>query len=201
MPDATVDGSVSKSMDRAEQREFAVKLFLREHDRWTQNALVLFGALVAIFALYSQLKSLFPLSLALFMGALAAGSAIVIALCIRASTDSWRYAIQQLDETCQKSALQHFQCHMNQFSYGRDFLATWFIRKPNDVPCGKWRKDSFFSVTRSYMRLATAAFVLLGVLWVIKICPLVRAWLQPAKPPGLCYPAGGGHFDPFPMSD
>ena len=55
-------------MTRTEAREFAIRLFLREHDRWTQNALVLFGALVFIFTIHGQLKPAFSLGLALRRG-------------------------------------------------------------------------------------------------------------------------------------
>jgi hypothetical protein len=176
-------------MTRPEAREFATRLFLREHDRWVQNALVLFGALVSIFALHSE-KSWFSLSWALFLGAFISGVAIVVVLCIRASTDSWRYAIKKAENAPEPIApFCHFEAYMSKYSYLHDFLSTWFVCKrdheldrelnvcssePADVKdC--WRLDSFFSVTRMYTRLATLAFLLFSVLFVLNLyCPLEK---------------------------
>ena len=49
-------------MKRDQGYEIAVRMFQREHDRWIQNALVLFGSLVSIFLIYETLEDLVPLS-------------------------------------------------------------------------------------------------------------------------------------------
>ena len=49
-------------MKRDQGYEIAVRMFQREHDRWIQNALVLFGSLVSIFLIYETLEDLMPIS-------------------------------------------------------------------------------------------------------------------------------------------
>jgi hypothetical protein len=48
-------------MDRTEAYTAAVAMLQREHARWVQNALVLFGALVSVFLVYKDVRCVVPL--------------------------------------------------------------------------------------------------------------------------------------------
>jgi hypothetical protein len=52
----------SSRVKRDQGYEIAVRMFQREHDRWIQNALILFGSLVSIFLIYETLEDLIPIS-------------------------------------------------------------------------------------------------------------------------------------------
>jgi hypothetical protein len=139
----------SNGLSAKEAYDLAIKMFQREHDRWVQNALVLLGALVSIFALSKVPNT----SGYLLLDAWAVnGTAIVVIMAMRASTHAWRKTIKEIESHRRPdiSPFDLFECKLHEWSYWRDFMET----------CIGWlcRKKYFFSVTRAYARLAWLAF-------------------------------------------
>jgi hypothetical protein len=136
--------------------EIAVRMFQREHDRWIQNALVLFGSLVSIFLIYETLEDLVPLSAVLALALVIAFVTVCVALSIRGTSDAWRDTIRTIEESAAEdvSPFEIFQNHLDRHSYREDL---------GSILCF-WRSKVLFSVTRMYTLLAiviTLVFTLL----------------------------------------
>ena len=86
-------------MKRDQGYEIAVRMFQREHDRWIQNALVLFGSLVSIFLIYETLEDLVPLSAVLALTMVIAFVTVCVELSIRGTSDAWRDTIRTIEES------------------------------------------------------------------------------------------------------
>jgi hypothetical protein len=89
----------SSRVKRDQGYEIAVRMFQREHDRWIQNALVLFGSLVSIFLIYETLEDLVPLSAVLALAMVIAFVTVCVALSIRGTSDTWRDTIRTIEES------------------------------------------------------------------------------------------------------
>jgi len=86
-------------MNRDEAYKIAVEMFKREHDRWIQNAVVLFGAVVSVLLLYfnTSLKGNSWAALVVSLVSATISAMIVcVALSIRATTDAWRFTISAI---------------------------------------------------------------------------------------------------------
>jgi hypothetical protein len=161
-------------MTKKDAYEVARDMYKREHDRWVQNALVLLGALVSIFALRE--KCLLLSRPAWVLGMAISANAIVVITSIRLTTDAWRdtlYDIEQERDDAEYLPFQAFDENLKRYTYGGDLMETLFmakwniakrdaanpnVRKSADSRCS-WMPKSFFSVTRAYTRLAIGAFL------------------------------------------
>lgn len=156
-------------MTKKDAYEVALDMYKREHDRWVQNALVLLGVLVSIFALRE--KSPPPSLFFWLVGIAISATAIVVITSIRLTTDAWRdtlYDIETQREGADCLPFEAFDENLRRYWYGCDLMETLFITKRNvakrhtqenpESGCS-WRCKSFFSVTRAYTRLAIGAFL------------------------------------------
>jgi hypothetical protein len=75
----------------------AVKMFHREHDRWTQWALFFFGSIASIFVLSQYLTNMIPQWVFCGLAAFTSFSWILAGLNIRASTYAWRQVVMALE--------------------------------------------------------------------------------------------------------
>ncbi len=146
-------------MKRDQGYEIAVRMFQREHDRWIQNALVLFGSLVSIFLIYETLEDLVPLCAVLALAMVIAFVTVCVALSIRGTSDAWRDTIRTIEESAAEDVRPFgiFQNHLDGHSYREDL---------GNILCF-WRPKVLFSVTRMYTLLAimiTLVFALLLLL-------------------------------------
>lgn len=146
-------------MKRDQGYETAVRMFQREHDRWIQNALILFGSLVSLFLIYETLEDLVPLSAVLALAMVIAFVTVCIALSIRGTSDAWRATIRTIEESAAEDVrpFEIFQNQLDGHSYRKDL---------DSILCF-WRPKVLFSVTRMYTLLAiliTLVFALLLLL-------------------------------------
>jgi len=136
--------------------EIAVRMFQREHDRWIQNALILFGSLVSIFLIYETLEDLIPISAVLVLAMVIAFVTVCVSLSIRGSSDAWRNTIRTIEESAAEDIrpFEIFQNHLDSHSYGQDL---------GNILCF-WRPRVLFSVTRMYTLLAIVMTVIFALL-------------------------------------
>jgi hypothetical protein len=161
-------------MSRDEAEKIAVEMFKREHERWVQNAFVVFGAIAAIFVIRHDLTNSISVSIAFVAAAIAAFSAIFPMLSVRATTDAWRRTIRLIERSNESSDLRPFdifQKRVGCFRYGEDlaraaglwrlfpamkrrilarrFSTDWTKRAESNCV---WRlRNVLFSVTRFYL--------------------------------------------------
>ena len=149
-----------------EAHETAVKMFQREHDRWIQNALILFGALISIFLIYGRSK--FPIApyWIFGVGTLVAMMAVFVALTIRGSTDAWRETIREIETG--KATTEPFEIFESKLKDYTEKRKHWYDLLEI---LQFWQPKVLFSVTRMYVLLAVAATLVFAVLTV-----LTAAW-------------------------
>ncbi len=105
----------------------ALEMYKREHERWVQNALYLFGFFAGIFALSTEEANVFSRSWALFFAAVAGLITVCVALSIRASTDSWRDTLNEIEVYPADAKPFHiFARYQQGRSYGRDLRSVLF---------------------------------------------------------------------------
>jgi hypothetical protein len=80
-------------MTRDQAYDVAVRSFHHEHDRWIQDAVVLFGVLVSILFAQSRIPGL----LVLLVETVISVVTLCISLTIRGSTDAWRNTLRQIE--------------------------------------------------------------------------------------------------------
>ena len=143
-------------MKREQGYDIAVRMFQREHDRWIQNALILFGSLVSIFLIYETLEDLIPISAALALAMVVAFLTVCVSLSIRGSADAWRSTVRTIEESAAEDIrpFEIFQNHLNTHSYRQDF---------GNILCF-WRPKVLFSVSRMYTLLAILMTVIFALL-------------------------------------
>jgi hypothetical protein len=157
-------------MSRDEAHKLAVEIFLHEHVRWVQNALVLLGTLVSIFAFHEG-ASIFPLWAVWLLAAAISITALVVIMSMRASADAWRDTILIVETHGSSSNFQLFHLfkhHMDKWSYCCDLWKTLTI----------WEKKSLFSVTRAYARLAIFASLVFLYQFAVTKWPHLRGCLH-----------------------
>lgn len=110
----------------------AVDMFQREHRRWIENAVVLFAAIGALFAAFSQLKDLCPTWLILAIASLISAATTFVATSVRGSTDAWRHVVMtfERDKCSDPQPFCRYACYIRSFSYYRDFVKTVWIAFP-----------------------------------------------------------------------
>ena len=147
-------------MKRNQGYEIAVRMFQREHDRWIQNALVLFGSLVSIFLIYETLEDLVPLSAVLALSMVIAFVTVCVALSIRGTSDAWRDTIRTIEESAAEDVRPFgiFQSHLDGHSYREDL---------SSILCF-WRSKVLFSVTRMYTLLAIVIVLVFALLLLLR---------------------------------
>jgi hypothetical protein len=142
----------------------ALRMFLREHDRWTQNAFVLFGALIAIFLVYGQAKVNVAPYWFFGVATLVAMMAMFVVIAIRGSADAWRQTIRDIEAgRAVADPFQIFQTHLNAYrrnwGHVRDFLGILIFFRPAVLT----------SVTRMYALLAIVAALTFGTMTAISV--------------------------------
>lgn len=159
-------------MSQEQAYEIAVRSFQHEHNRWIQNAVVLFGVLMSLLLFHSRL-SILPTWLVLPIAIAISAMTVYVSLTIRGSTDAWRETVRHVEhgddilpfEFCD-NWLERYTAHKGQW---RDFC---------DIVCGcrkrklgwlRWKRQVLFSVTRLYTLMAFTAAVMFGILFVIKV--------------------------------
>ena len=164
-------------IDRETAYKTAVEMLQREHNRWIQNAVYLFGFLAGIFTLQSKISEYFPLWLAYLLAVLVALITTVVALTIRASTDAWIDTVKKI-EASEKVGGNTFRPFHAFYCYYRSRIGRenmkCEIRSLFFLSSKEHRntREHFFSVTRWYVRLALIAAVVLGVLFARSLwCP------------------------------
>jgi hypothetical protein len=140
--------------------EIAVRMFQREHDRWIQNALILFGSLVSIFLIYETLQDLIPISAALALAMVIAFVTGCVSLSIRGSADAWRNTVRTIEESAAEDVrpFEMFQNHLDTHSYGQDLV---------NILCF-WRPKVLLSVTRMYTLLAILMTIIFALLLLLQ---------------------------------
>jgi hypothetical protein len=140
--------------------EIAVRMFQREHDRWIQNALILFGSLVSIFLIYETLQDFIPISAVLALAMVIAFVTVCVSLSIRGSADAWRNTIRTIEESAAEDVrpFELFQNHLATHLYGQDL---------GNILCF-WRPKVLFSVTRMYTLLAILMTVIFALLLLLQ---------------------------------
>jgi hypothetical protein len=135
-------------------------MFQREHDRWIQNALVLFGSLVSIFLIYETLEDLVPLYAVLALAMVITFVTVCVALSIRGTSDAWRDTIRTIEESAAEDVrpFEIFQNHLDSHSYREDL---------NSILCF-WRPKVLFSVTRMYTLLAIVITLVFALLLLLR---------------------------------
>jgi hypothetical protein len=169
-------------MSRDDAYTTAVEMFKREHDRWIQNALVLFGVLVAV--LLADKTSFLPRWLVLLVATLISAMTVFVSLTIRGSTDAWRETVRHIEEQSRAGndvrPFQIFDEYLRWYteSHGhwRDFVeivcgwrsATRFRARGNigRLGCREWKRKVLLSVTRLYTLMAFVATLLFAILLV-----------------------------------
>lgn len=167
-------------MNREEAYKIAVDMFGREHARWTQNALILFGGLISAFLTDRYSAHLF---IVLLIAIMISCTTVFVALTIRASTDAWRMTIRVIegaaahDQNIRPFAI--FRRHMRRYErhhrYRKDFC---YIVCPHR----RWIARVLFSVTRLYTLLAAVLALLFTVVLLVQsFLMLSTLWLRCMK--------------------
>jgi len=185
-------------MDRTEAYKAAVAMLQREHARWVQNALVLFGALVSVFLVYKDVRCVVPLWFPMMIAAAISLITVLVALSIRASTDAWTDTLQQIENSAGNSfkTWDAFDCHLRRQTPVCDLLAGVCERQFEPPLCYFARRvrATLLSVTRVYAWTAIVLTVTFGILscvarhyedrdWVRKIEHRSCAVVTPAQSP------------------
>jgi hypothetical protein len=98
-------------------------------------------------------------------------TALIVIMCMRASTDAWRYTIFAVETHGSSSNFQLFHLfkhYADKWSYRCDLWRTLAI----------WKRERLFSVTRSYARLALFASVLFLYEFTVTKWPNLRVYLH-----------------------
>ena len=151
--------------------EAAVTMYHREHDRWNQWALFLFGSIAGVFALWNQLSDALPLWVPCIVCAALSAVWVMVAQSIRASTAAWFRTVKRLESNPRGCAFTLFEEELGRSRRLSDLRQTLklFTWEP-------WRR-----VTRMLTLLGVVAFALFLVLAVLSLCNVVAS---PPKPGG-----------------
>jgi hypothetical protein len=148
-------------MSRDQAYEIAVRSFHREHDRWIQNAVVLFGVLISI--LLTDKLSILPQSVVLVVATLFSAMTVFISLTIRGSTDAWWKTVRYIEDCRDGVDIRPFKIfrenlwqYADAHGHGRDFCKILHF----------WQSDVRYSVTRLYTLMAFAATLLFAGLLI-----------------------------------
>lgn len=157
-------------MDREKAHEIAVQMFQREHNRWIQNALVLFGSLISTIVV-GRLKGQVIPCWVLALAASIAFATVLISLSIRSTTDAWKRTIMEIEDwwphwsfADDVRPFEIFDRHMGEQTLCKSF---------KDLVCPP--RKILISVTRIYTLLSIAATVFF-LLASISALPL---WFYP----------------------
>ena len=155
-------------MNRDDAYKTAVEMFKREHDRWIQNALVLFGVLIAI--VLADKISFLPPWLVLLVATLISAMTVFVSLTIRGSTDAWWNTVHHIEEKCRAGDdvrpfqifNEYLQLYTENHEHWRDFVEIvcgWRLG------CREWKRKVLLSVTRLYTLMAFVATLLFAILF------------------------------------
>jgi hypothetical protein len=142
----------------------AVSMLKREHPRWSQNALVLFGSLISVLLLYKDFKEIVALWLLFLICFGISAMTVLVALSIRRSTDAWNDTlceIGKLPENADVQTFELFEKHRIKHNPLKDFLC--------------W--NSPLSVTRLYTLAAILMAIFFGVLSAVTFCERTSKWV------------------------
>jgi hypothetical protein len=149
-------------MKRDDAYRIAIEMYKREHDRWIQNAVVLFSAVIAILLLYFKtvLKDHRWASPLVMLACTIVSVMIVgVALSIRESTDAWGLTIRQI-------AGRHVDAErVEPFLIFRRFMRLYRRHSRRRIElcyilCPQfWPNKVFFSVTRFYALMGFLLFL------------------------------------------
>lgn len=142
----------------------AVSMLKREHPRWTQNALVLFGSLISVLLLYKDFKEIVALWLLFLICFGISVMAVLVALSIRRSTDAWNDTLREIGQLPENADVQTFDLfEKSRVKHNplKDFL-SW---------------SSLLSVTRLYTLAAIIMAIFFGVLSVVTYCERTSKWV------------------------
>lgn len=148
-------------MKREDAYEIAAAMLQREHARWIQNALVLFGSLLSILLLYRDFKDLVPMWVLMLIGSGISGMVCLVALSIRRSTDAWTATLKEIEKSATDVAtFQLFETKLEMQTPVKDLIFT-----------GKGLKGILLSVTRLYTLAAVAVCL---VFFIVSICLVIH---------------------------
>ncbi|MEW6659330.1 MAG: hypothetical protein AB1424_11790 [Thermodesulfobacteriota bacterium] len=142
--------------------EVAVKMYHREHNRWSQWALFFFGSIAGIFVLSEKHAGSIPFWLSCFVASLLSGIWVVVAQNIRATTYSWMQVILRIECNEEVSTFHAFEEELQKRTRIKDLLTTLCL----------WKLKTWLSVTRLLALLGVGSsllFFIIGILALIKI--------------------------------
>ncbi len=169
-------------LDRLEAYKTAVAMYQREHIRWVQNALVLFGALAAVFLIYKEVRCVVPVYVPMIVATVISLMTVCVAVSIRGSTNAWRDTLRQIENSPGEtfSAFEAFSQILPQQKPWRDLLAR--IDTPqNECTCRRFLRRvcaTVLSVTRVYAWVAIALTMSFGTLSIVAGCGENSRWVQ-----------------------
>ena len=169
-------------MTRDQAYTIAVSNFQREHERWIQNAVVLFGVLLSILLFHSRL-SVLPQWLVLPLAIAISAMTVCVSLTIRGSTDAWRKTVRHIEGLAPDTPdndihpFEFFRSCLTRYTENGDHwtdfvIIVWGWRR-HRLGCAKWRRKVLFSVTRLYTLMAFMAVLVFALLFLGR---LVFCW-------------------------
>lgn len=113
-------------------REIAVKMYDRQHDRWTQWAAFFFTAIAGVFLLWAHVKEYIPLWVASAVAASISIAWVSTGLGLRASTQGWLDVVKDLEagKVPAGGLFREFESRRNAFRHWRDFLGILMVFSP-----------------------------------------------------------------------
>jgi len=152
-------------MKREDAYTIATSMLQREHARWIQNALVLFGALASVLLLYKDFKEIMPLWFLMLIGFLISVMAVCVSLSIRRSTDAWNETLKKIEDSGARANIKTFEVFRQRIDEHK--LSKSLFCKDLDHAKKKRQENCLmciiFSVTRLYtLAAAVVAIVFLG---------------------------------------
>lgn len=126
----------------------AVKMFHAEHARWNQWALFFFGTIAGIFVLAE--KNLIPGWLSFFVASFVSLCWVAVAQNIRASTDSWRDVIFDIENHKHVKVFQAYNKYCKDWPRWQDLQETLCF----------WKKDLWISITRILSLIGIISFLI-----------------------------------------
>ena len=147
--------------------EAAVTMYGREHDRWNQWALFFFGAIVAVFVLWGQIREVIPLWVPAIFGFVLSCMWILVALTIRASTRAWRKTVKVIGEKGKENVADPFHIcdeNLTEFNRWKDFMETLQL----------WKREPYRRITRLLTLFGVIAAVFFMFLFVLSLTNVIK---------------------------